>query len=217
MLAAALERANIKQQHYPKGAPPQFKVYPGERPTAILSMTKPNYTTELITTPERRIAWAARAAFCKATRNSMRLRVLILIAGLVATVVAEPCLAETITVSGQIRTYLLARPSASGPQPTIILLHGGGADGAHTATKTGLNQTGPGLGFVIAFPNAMNGVWNLFPDGEAESLLAEQRSHGAPTGDDVAFIMALVADLVGRGISDPKKISIWLAFPTADL
>jgi polyhydroxybutyrate depolymerase len=109
-------------------------------------------------------------------------------------------------VSGQQRTYLLARPSVSGPQPTIIFLHGTGADGVTTARKSGLAWTGPRQGFVTVFPNAMNRVWNLFPGNEAESLIAKRRNRDGPIGDDVAFIKALVADLVDRGISDPKRI-----------
>jgi polyhydroxybutyrate depolymerase len=139
----------------------------------------------------------------------MRLRLLPLIAGFVVAILAGPCFAEdtmTMQVSGQTRTFLLARPAASGPQPTIILLHGTGADGATIARRTGLDQTGTRQGFVMVFPSAINRVWNLFPNGEAESTVAERRGGEGGLGDDFGYIKALAADLVQRGISDPKQI-----------
>jgi polyhydroxybutyrate depolymerase len=139
----------------------------------------------------------------------MRLRPLLLIAGFAMTILAGPCFADgisTMQVGGKPRTYVLVRPSASGPQPTIIVLHGTGADGVKAARTSGLDETGPRQGFVTVFPTAIDRVWNVFPAGEAQSLIAERRSGEGALGDDVAFIKALVADLVHRGISDPQRI-----------
>ena len=139
----------------------------------------------------------------------MRLRPLVFAIGFLM-LFAGPCFAEptmaTIQVGGQQRSYVLALPQASGPQPTLIFLHGTGADGVKAARTSGLDELGPRLGFVTVLPSAVDRVWNLFPNGEAQSLVAERRGGEAALGDDFALIKALVADLVRRGISDPQRM-----------
>ena len=140
----------------------------------------------------------------------MGLRLFVLIVGFAATVMAGPCFADermvTMQVGGQARTYLLELPRASEPRPTMIFLHGSGADALKTARTSGLDRLGPSMGFVTVFPNAIDQVWNLFPNGEAESSVADRRGGEEALGDDFAFIKAIVADLVRRGVSDPRRI-----------
>jgi polyhydroxybutyrate depolymerase len=139
----------------------------------------------------------------------MGLRLFVLIAGFAATLAVGPCRADermvTMQVGGAARTYLLELPRATEPRPTLIFLHGSGADGLKTARTSGLDRLGPSLGFVTVFPNAIE-VWNLFPNGEAESSVANRRGGEEALGDDIGFIKALVADLVRRGVSDPHRI-----------
>jgi poly(3-hydroxybutyrate) depolymerase len=112
-----------------------------------------------------------------------------------------------LAFGGWDRTYQLVRPSEQGPRPTIIMLHGLGGTGAEIAKRSGLDQSAPRAGFVGVFPDGLRNRWNSFPPGTEPALYVERNRRevgGVP--DDVAFLKALVADLVRRGISDPKRI-----------
>lgn len=112
-----------------------------------------------------------------------------------------------LAVNGQARTFLLERPTAHGPLPTIIMLHGGGDGGVEQEVQlSGLAQLGPREGFVAVFPQATGGLWNFFPPGTetAQYVRHFQRFGGPP--DDVAFLKMLVEELVQDGISDPKRV-----------
>ncbi len=121
----------------------------------------------------------------------------------VSNVAAEPM---PLSVNGQARTLLLQRPAGQGPHPTIIVLHSGGSGAEQELRSSGLAQLGPQEGFLAVFPEATGGLWNFFPPGK-ETLQYVQffkRHGGLP--DDVAFLKALVADLVRDGMSDPRRI-----------
>src|SRR4051812_31385436 len=122
-----------------------------------------------------------------------------------AAATAEPA---QLIVSGQIRAFLLERPAAQGPRPTIIMLHGAGRRPADIAGETGLAQIAPREGWVAVFPEGRGSRWNFFPPGKepARDLQFFQQHGGVP--DDVNFLRTLVADLVRRGVSDPKRIYI---------
>src|SRR4029077_12743441 len=123
----------------------------------------------------------------------------------VGEVHAEPI---QVTVNGQARTFLLERPVAQGPRPTIIMLHGARRRGADTAHQSGLAQLAPREGLVAVFPEGRGSRWNFFPPGKesAKDLQFFQQQGGVP--DDVGFLRTLVTDLVRRGVSDPKRIYI---------
>ena len=121
----------------------------------------------------------------------------------VSNVAAEPM---PLSVNGQARTLLLQRPAGQGPHPTIIMLHSGGGGAEQELRSSGLAQLGPQEGFLAVFPEATGGLWNFFPPGK-ETLQYVQffkRHGGLPK--DVAFLKALVADLVRDGMSDPRRI-----------
>jgi polyhydroxybutyrate depolymerase len=123
--------------------------------------------------------------------------------GAVGRLTAEPL---QLMVDGQVRTVVLERPAAAGPRPTIVMLHGAGATTAREAQVTGLAQLGPREGFAVAFPEGRGARWNFFPPGrESAQDVAFFKSFGG-VPDDVAFLKALVADLVKRGIADPKRV-----------
>ena len=116
--------------------------------------------------------------------------------------------AETVqlVVNGKERTALLEQPTGQGPRPTIIVLHGLGGTAAAFAQQTGLGQLGPRSGFVSVFPQAVGSRWNAYPPGkETAQFIQYFRQYGG-VPNDVAFFKTLVADLVRRGISDPKRI-----------
>ena len=119
-------------------------------------------------------------------------------------VAAEPL---RLNVGGQERTYLLERPAGQTARPTVIMLHGLNGSGAAIAKATGLDRSGPQNDFAAVFPDkhaAMLG-WNFFPPGrEPAQLIERTKAGGIP--NDVAFLKALVADLVRRGISDPQRV-----------
>jgi poly(3-hydroxybutyrate) depolymerase len=56
------------------------------------------------------------------------------------------------------------------------------------------------------FPDGLRNRWNPFPPGKEPASFAENSREVGGVPDDVAFLKALVADLVRRGISDPKRI-----------
>jgi polyhydroxybutyrate depolymerase len=105
----------------------------------------------------------------------------------------------SIKVAGQTRTYILIRPRSSRPQPTIVFMHGKGSS-AERMRFTGFGRLGEREGFVTVFPNAVGGIWNIFPPGT--------RNPFGRRGDDTGFIQELVANLVARGIADPDRIYI---------
>lgn len=112
----------------------------------------------------------------------------------------------TITVKGQQRSYILARPNRSGPQPTMIVLHGLGGNAEALAQGSGLAHLGAREGFVAVFPDGING-WNHLPPGKTPpAYIRLLKWEGLTLPDDVAFLKMLVADLVRREISDPKRI-----------
>ena len=116
---------------------------------------------------------------------------------------AEPM---QLVVEGRTRTYLLERPVGQGPRPTIILLHGYTGNGALIAQQTGLVQPAKQAGFVTAFPDGPGGRWNFLPSGKQTVQYTQLFKSSGGVPDDVTFLKMLVADLVKRGISDPKRI-----------
>jgi polyhydroxybutyrate depolymerase len=113
-----------------------------------------------------------------------------------------------ITAAGRTRTFLLERPAAAGPRPTIIALHGFTGTGAQMARYTGLDRLGPGAGFVAVFPDGLRNRWNFYrPGTEPQRTVEDWRPHGG-LPDDGAFLKQLIGDLVARGIADPKRIHI---------
>jgi polyhydroxybutyrate depolymerase len=130
-------------------------------------------------------AWLAAAAFCAAS--------------------AEPI---QLAVDGQSRAYMVERAAASGPRPTIIMLHGAGGSAAREAQFSPLARLGPQQGYAAVFPDGRGGRWNFHPPGKETAVDAEFFRQYGGMPDDVAFIKLLVADLIRRGISDPRRVHL---------
>ena len=109
---------------------------------------------------------------------------------------------ETIEAGGIQRTFVMVRPATQGPLPTIVMLHGNGGRAAGLPQATGLGPLARREGFVAVFPDGIAHAWN---SSSALARLIGQRS-GNPAPDDVAFLKALVAKLVQRGIADSSRL-----------
>jgi polyhydroxybutyrate depolymerase len=116
---------------------------------------------------------------------------------------------ENLDVGGQSRTYWLADPGGSAPRPTLILLHGLGGTGEATMHGTQLPMLGAQKGFVSVFPDGVAKRWNLFPTGAVPaSYVQDWKQAGSAVPDDVAFLKALIAKLVERGVTDSKRVYV---------
>lgn len=107
-----------------------------------------------------------------------------------------------LVIDGQARSFLLDGARGTGPQPTVIFLHGASATAAYTARITGFPELARREGFAVVFPQGLHRIWI---DGRPEHVRQVTARYGAPP-DDVAFIRRLVADLIDRGIADPRRI-----------
>ena len=136
------------------------------------------------------------------------LMLLILSAGasLAAAAPPEDVTQAKITFDGKVRTYLIETPQGSGPKPTIIMLHGRGSTAAAVAKATGLAPLGTQQDFVAVFPNALAHEWNHFPPDPVPDTDAKRYTGVGGPPDDVGFLKALLADLVQRGVTDPKHV-----------
>lgn len=123
----------------------------------------------------------------------------------ITAVVSSPCIAAlqpmTMNVEGRQRTYFVEGSAKQEPRPTIIMLHGNNGNARAVARGSGLGELARRDGFIAVFPEGLVHSWN---DGRPEHA-ALIRSRGVPA-DDVAFVKALVTDLISRGISDPQRI-----------
>jgi polyhydroxybutyrate depolymerase len=110
---------------------------------------------------------------------------------------------NTLEVGGFARTYWVApqppEPAVGGgpepgPPPLLIGFHGLGSSGSRMAWWTGLGTRGPVEGFQCVFPDALEQIWDDHGCG---------RRDGA---DDVAFVGALIDELVQTGAADPGRV-----------
>jgi polyhydroxybutyrate depolymerase len=113
-----------------------------------------------------------------------------------------------LTLDGKPRTFLIERPAGNELRPTVIVLHRGGGTAEEELRLSALSDSGPRQGFAVVFPQAKGGYWNFFPPGaESDQYKRYFDRHGG-VPDDVAFVQAIVGELVRKGISDPRRIYI---------
>ena len=106
---------------------------------------------------------------------------------------------HTIMHNGEKRTYYLSVPQgsmSSRPLPLVLVFHGGHANGEKMAEITQMHLLGMRAGFAVAYPEAIttDRVWN---DG---------RSTTASATDDIAFVRALIDQLVKQHNIDERRI-----------
>ena len=117
--------------------------------------------------------------------------------------------ADQLTVNGSTRTYIINQPSVvSGPRPTVIVLHAAKGTGASVAQSTKLDTLAPQQGFVAVFPDGLRQQWNFFLPGKELDYFVKASGGPKNVPDDAAFLKALIADLVQRGIADARRIYI---------
>jgi polyhydroxybutyrate depolymerase len=107
-----------------------------------------------------------------------------------------------ITVNGEQRSYRLFIPPnpARAPLPIVIGLHGAVQTAAEFETDFGLNRIARREGFGVVYPEGINRVWD---DARPPVM---RLGYVVRPGDDVAFITALVRQLIREGIADPSRI-----------
>ena len=68
----------------------------------------------------------------------------------------------TMTVGGTVRTYRLLDPSPNDqrPKPLVLVLHGGREDSSAMITRTNFDQLAQDDGFIVVFPDGVQGHWN---------------------------------------------------------
>ncbi len=118
-------------------------------------------------------------------------------------------MAQTISVGGVSRSYIIDIPAGGGPKPAIFFLHGLGGTAAETMQGTHLPLLGEQVGFVSVFPNAIAHRWNHFPAGAVPpSYVQDWQQIGSGVPDDVAFLRTLVTELTARRVVDPARVYI---------
>jgi polyhydroxybutyrate depolymerase len=113
-------------------------------------------------------------------------------------------LSKSITVDGLDRSYHLHIPSTysnSAAAPLVMALHGGGGTGKKVDKLLNLNILADHFGFIVAYPDAVNGHWN---DGRGVKKYRSQRENI----DDVHFISGLIDAIAGEFNIDKKRIYV---------
>ena len=111
---------------------------------------------------------------------------------------------DTLTVSGQERTYSLYVPPnlpQDASAPLVFILHGGGGTGKGMVwlTRGGFNLLADKNGFIVVYPDGMKRHWN---DGRTDAGYFAHREKI----DDVAFVSALIGKLAKEWNIDPKRV-----------
>jgi polyhydroxybutyrate depolymerase len=111
---------------------------------------------------------------------------------------------RTVTVGGVARTYRVHVPAGlAGPAPLVVVLHGGGGNGAQVEQQTGFTATAGREGFVVAYPDGSGRTrlltWNA---GTCCGYARDRRV------DDVSFIRAMLDALAVEFRVDPARVYV---------
>jgi polyhydroxybutyrate depolymerase len=104
---------------------------------------------------------------------------------------------RTLQAGGLTRRYFLHLPPVwhrGRPLPLVLVFHGGGGRASGIAPHTGFSRLADSAGFVVAYPQGLNGRWN---DG---------RGFASATHDDVGFVRALLDTLSHELGIDPRRV-----------
>ncbi|MEM7122799.1 MAG: PHB depolymerase family esterase [Pseudomonadota bacterium] len=111
--------------------------------------------------------------------------------------------ADTLEHGGTERAFDVYVPDGiATPAPAVVLLHGGGGSGRQLRRHTDFNELADENGFVVIYPDGVDGHWN---DGRDDPWLAEQ---AAARHDDVGFITAILDRLIADGLVDAHRIGV---------
>jgi len=119
---------------------------------------------------------------------------------------------RTIDVNGRPRTFLIERPDAHGPLPTVIMLHGTGGTAVWAADETAWGATARRHGFAVVYPEGLPPdpakppkfltnppIWHdgSFGPGDEEHQSA-----------DAAFISTMLNELIVEREVDPARVYV---------
>lgn len=110
---------------------------------------------------------------------------------------------RTFPMGGKQRTYELHLPPvAAESYPCVIVLHGGGSNATQAKAQTLMVPCGDRNGFAVCFPNGTAGygaayTWN---SGGCCGYAFNRQA------DDVAFLAAVIDDVVARHAIDPRRV-----------
>lgn len=82
----------------------------------------------------------------------------------------------------------------------MLQLHGRGGGGPWFDRMTGFGALAEPMGFVLAVPDAIDGVWN---DGRFAA------DHRYGKADEVGYLTALVDDVMARTLIDPRRVYVF--------
>jgi polyhydroxybutyrate depolymerase len=105
----------------------------------------------------------------------------------------------TIEAGGTVRSYQVHVPARKASQtlPLVLVLHGGGGNGAGMRTLTGMDSSADATGFIAVYPDGVQKNWS---DGRGTT---DSEKAGV---NDVAFLSSLVGKLSSELNADPKRI-----------
>ncbi len=103
-----------------------------------------------------------------------------------------------LTWDGTQRSFRIYRPAqVTQPVSVVVVLHGGGGSAATAEAAYGWDRAADRHGFVVAYPESLGQAWN------AGSCCGRAQTVDA---DDVGFVTAVVAELLGEEPLDPDRV-----------
>jgi len=107
---------------------------------------------------------------------------------------------QQLTVDGHQRRYLLHVPAmVKDPAPLVIAMHGGGGKATTMVRLSRFNALADQEGFIVGYPEALDGYWN---DGRGVEAM---RSHRESI-NDVKFLRAVVDDVAAKHQIDSTRV-----------
>jgi polyhydroxybutyrate depolymerase len=115
----------------------------------------------------------------------------------------------SLNVDGRQRSYVFHLPSGydnKTKMPLVIVLHGGGGNADNIETTTGFSAKADAAGFIVVYPNGNSRLTN-------DKLLTWNAGNCCGYAldnnvDDVAFIRALIDELISRLTVEPARVYI---------
>ncbi|MBN2084134.1 MAG: hypothetical protein JW748_02850 [Anaerolineales bacterium] len=113
---------------------------------------------------------------------------------------------RSVSVDGLTRSYLLYIPiglSAGSPAPLVLVFHGHRMNGDYMLVTTGFHSLAEANQFIVAYPNGTGPAEALSFNAGLCCGSAERNNI-----DEAAFVRAVLSDLEGIAVIDPKRIFV---------
>ena len=122
---------------------------------------------------------------------------------LMLSLMSSICLGQTeygqFQFDGYARDHIVYLPENFEPGlPLVLNLHGYGMEALDMPLISSMNNIADTAGFVVAYPNAVNNVWN--------SGIGDSPSWPAPDVDDISYISALIDTLYTQYEIDTNRV-----------